>query len=220
MHRLRVSRLRPGHRVRAAWRARRDTLRGIKRALLALAAGALCALIGLPGAAFASDELWALLKGGGQVILMRHAITTPGVGDPPGMRLDDCSTQRNLTDEGRRHARQAGEALRARGVPVDRVVASPWCRCVETARLAFGTAETSPALGNLYGNSKNSAPQVRAMQALIAERRGAGNLILVSHGSTISALTGEYLDTAEMLVVTPQDGGRLVSRGRIAAHRP
>jgi len=192
----------------------------VKRALLALAFGVLCALTGAPGAAAASDELWALLKGGGQVILMRHAITTPGVGDPPGMRLDNCSTQRNLTDDGRRHAREAGAALRARGVAVDRVVSSPWCRCLETARLAFGSAEASPALGNLYGRSANSAQQVRALQALIAARRGTGNLVLVSHGSTISALTGEYLDTAEMLVVTPQDGGRLVSRGRISAQRP
>ena len=102
---------------------------------------ALLVLLGIHGAAQASEQLWALLKGGGQVVLMRHAITTPGVGDPPGMRLDDCSTQRNLTDEGRRHARQTGEVFRARGVAVDRVRASPWCRCLETARLAFGKAE-------------------------------------------------------------------------------
>ncbi len=57
------------------------------------------------GPALADEPTWALLKGGGQVILIRHAITTPGLGDPPGMRLDDCTTQRNLTDEGRGHAR-------------------------------------------------------------------------------------------------------------------
>ena len=183
-------------------------------------AAALIALFAHAGAAAANEQLWALLKDGGHVILMRHAITTPGVGDPPGMRLDACSTQRNLTDEGRAHARQAGEAFRARGIPVGRVLASPWCRCIETARLAFGKAEVSPALGNLYGRAENSARQVREMQALIAEHRGAGNLVLVSHGSTISALTGEYLGTAEMLVVTPQGPGRFASRGRLAAHAP
>ena len=88
----------------------------------------------------ASEHLWTHLKAGGQVVLIRHAITTPGVGDPPGMRLDDCSSQRNLTDEGRRDARRLGEAFRARGLPVDRVLSSPWCRCLETARLAFGAA--------------------------------------------------------------------------------
>jgi len=185
-----------------------------------VAAATVVGLFAQAGMAAASEQLWALLKGGGQVVLMRHAITTPGVGDPPGMRLDACTTQRNLTDAGRAHARQAGEAFRARGIAVERVIASPWCRCIETARLAFGNAEVSPALGNLYGRSEHSARQVREMQALIAEHRGAGNLMLVSHGSTISALTGEYLGTAEMLVVTPQGPGRFVSRGRLAAHVP
>ena len=183
-----------------------------------LAAAAILVLLCEAGAAAASDQLWALLKDGGQVVLMRHAITTPGVGDPPGMRLDTCSTQRNLTDEGRAHARQTGEAFRARGIAVERVIASPWCRCMETARLAFGKTEVSSALGNLYGRSENSARQVREMQALIAEHSGAGNLVLVSHGSTISALTGEYLGAAEMLVVTPQRPGRFASRGRLTAH--
>ncbi len=185
-----------------------------------VAAATVLFLFAQAGTAAASESLWTLLKGGGQVVLMRHAITTPDVGDPPGMRLDACSTQRNLTDAGRAHARQAGEAFRARGIAVERVIASPWCRCIETARLAFGSAEVSPALGNLYGRSEHSARQVREMQALIAEHRGAGNLVLVSHGSTISALTGEYLGTAEMLVVTPQGPGRFVSRGRLAAHAP
>ena len=58
--------------------------------------------------ASADEALWSLLKGGGQVILIRHALTSPGVGDPEGMKLDDCSTQRNLSDEGRVHARQLG----------------------------------------------------------------------------------------------------------------
>jgi broad specificity phosphatase PhoE len=189
------------------------------RGVIALVA-AFFVLFAIPGAAAAGEPLWTLLTQGGQVILMRHAITTPGVGDPPGMRLDDCSTQRNLTDDGRRHAREAGEAFRARGIAVDRVLASPWCRCMETARLAFGKAEAAPALGNLYGRSESSAAQVREMRALLAERRGAGNVILVSHGSTIAALTGESLDTAEMLVVTPQGSGRFVSRGRFFAHTP
>jgi len=106
----------------------------MRSALAFLLAGVLTA----PTAAGADEEVWALLKGGGQVILIRHAITTPGVGDPPSMRVDDCSTQRNLTDEGRRDARRLGERFRAHGLVVDRVLSSPWCRCLETARLAFG----------------------------------------------------------------------------------
>ena len=112
---------------------------GMKRLLRAALAATLLSLVPGPGGAMASEALWALLKGGGQVVLMRHAVTTPGVGDPPGMRLDDCPSQRNLTDEGRRHARRTGDTFRERGAVVDRLLASPWCRCLETARLAFGT---------------------------------------------------------------------------------
>ncbi|OGA76355.1 MAG: hypothetical protein A3G81_01495 [Betaproteobacteria bacterium RIFCSPLOWO2_12_FULL_65_14] len=70
------------------------------------------ALLAFP--ALASDELWELLRAGGQVVLVRHTLTTPGVGDPEGMRLEDCSTQRNLSDEGRAHARRIGTAFRER----------------------------------------------------------------------------------------------------------
>ena len=96
-------------------------------------------LVLLAGSSAAADEeaTWKLLAGGGQAVLIRHAITTPGVGDPPGFRLEECSTQRNLTDEGRGHARRVGEAFRARKIPLARVMSSPWCRCLETARLAF-----------------------------------------------------------------------------------
>ena len=79
------------------------------------------------------------------MVLIRHAITTPGVGDPPGFRLEDCSTQRNLTDAGRAHARRIGEEWRARKISIGRLVSSPWCRCLETAELAFKRKpETSP----------------------------------------------------------------------------
>lgn len=163
----------------------------------------------------ASEHLWTLLQSGGQVVLIRHAVTTPGVGDPPGMRLDDCSTQRNLTDEGRRDARRLGEAFRARGLPVYRVLSSPWCRCLETARLAFGVVESWPPLSNLFGRPERRAEQVQQMQALVGGRRTGGNLVLVSHGSTIAALTGIMLNTAEMLVVTPRGEGQFTIAGRL-----
>lgn len=174
------------------------------------------ALLSLSASARADEPLWALLKAGGQVILVRHAITTPGVGDPPGMRLDDCASQRNLTDAGRAHARRLGDAFRARGIAVDRLLSSPWCRCLETARLAWGPAEVWPPLGNLYGRSERQAEQVREMRALVSERRAGGALVLVSHGSTISALTGISPDPAEMVIVTPQGGGRFGVAGRLA----
>ena len=168
-------------------------------------------VMGLPGSALADERLWGLLQSGGQVVLIRHAITTPGVGDPPGMRLDDCSTQRNLTDAGRRHARRIGEQFASRGIPVERVLSSPWCRCLETARLAFGKAETSEALSNLFGRYENQERQVRALQALVARAPVKANLVLVTHGSTISALTGISPDTGEMVIL---------SRGALAGRLP
>ncbi len=174
-------------------------------------------LAGNPAAARADEALWALLKAGGQVVLMRHAVTTPGVGDPQGMQLEDCGTQRNLSDAGRAHARQVGEAFRQRGVAVAQLISSPWCRCLETARLAFGmTPEVSPALGNLFGRGDPGGRQVAQMKALVAARPATGNRVLVSHGSTIMALAGSSLGTAEMLVVTPQAGGGFEVAGRLA----
>ena len=183
----------------------------MRSALLFLLAGVLAA----PASVGADEEVWALLKGGRQVILIRHAITTPGVGDPPGMRIDDCSTQRNLTDEGRRDARRLGERFRARGIVVDRVLSSPWCRCLETARLAFGAVEVWQPLSNLFGRDEARAEQVRQMRALVGEPRTGGNVVLVSHGSTISALTGVMPAPAEMVVVTPQGAGRFTVAGRL-----
>jgi broad specificity phosphatase PhoE len=183
---------------------------------LSLLALVMAAVLVIAGDATADPRVWTLLEGGGQVVLIRHAITTPGTGDPAGMRLDDCASQRNLTDAGRQHARRIGEAFRARRIPIDRVLTSPWCRCVETARLAFGTAEPSPPLGNLFGRAEVREEHVRQMRVIAGERRTGGNLVLVSHGSTISALTDVYLGTGEAVVVTPQGNGRFTVAGRLA----
>jgi broad specificity phosphatase PhoE len=134
------------------------------------------------------------------------------------MRLDDCATQRNLSEEGRRDARRIGDTFRSRGIPVGRVLSSPWCRCLETARLAFGAAEPWPPLSNLFGRPDNRAPQVREMEKLVSRRVPAGNLVLVSHGSTISALTGVSPAPGELVVVTPQGGSRFTVAGRLTAH--
>jgi broad specificity phosphatase PhoE len=167
---------------------------------------ALAALLAA-SAAPADEKLWSLLKSGGQVVLIRHTVTTPGAGDPPGMRLDDCGTQRNLTDAGRAHARRIGEAFRSRGIPVERVLSSPWCRCLETAQLAFGKAEISDALSNLFGRSENRERQIRQMRALTISKAAAANVVLVTHGSTIHALTGVSPDVGEIVVL---------SRGEVA----
>jgi phosphohistidine phosphatase SixA len=170
---------------------------------------------GLASSAGASEAPWDLLRGGGQVVLLRHTTTTPGAGDPPGFRLDACATQRNLTDPGRDEARRIGAAFRARGIPVGAVLSSPWCRCLETARLAFGRAEPWPALSNLFGDRSREAEQVAAMRARVSQRPAEGNLVLVTHGVTIQALTGQSVAQGEFLVVTPEGDGRFRVAGRV-----
>ena len=175
-------------------------------------AALLLALIVFP--AVASDELWDLLRGGGQVVLIRHPLTDPGFGDPQGFRLEDCSTQRNLSEEGREHAKRIGEAFRLHRVPVDRVISSPWCRCVETASLAFGSVELSTALANLFGRSESRQKQVAELTAMASAPRPGGNLVLITHGSTILALTRIPVNMGEIMVLTPQGEGRFALAGR------
>ncbi|MFO1317836.1 MAG: histidine phosphatase family protein [Burkholderiales bacterium] len=166
--------------------------------------------------AAADDALWALLRQGGQVVLIRHAVTDPGVGDPPGFRLDDCRTQRNLSDAGRAEARRLGASLRDHGVPVARVLASPWCRALETARIAFGTEpQVADALANLFEYGGNRERQFAAFQALVANAPRQGNLVMVTHGATTLAFTGVSPATAEMVIVTPTGGGDFRVAGRI-----
>lgn len=188
----------------------------MRRACLPAAlVGVISLVLTCPATLAADDRLWDLLAHGGQVILVRHADTTPGVGDPPGMRLDDCSTQRNLSDEGRAHARRVGEAFRAHAIPIARVLSSPWCRCLETSRLAFGEPDVWQPLGNLFGREELRAKQVTRMKKLAAERFSGPNLVLVTHGSTIAALTMISPDPAEMVILTPQGGGRFTIAGQL-----
>jgi broad specificity phosphatase PhoE len=161
----------------------------------------------------ADEALWQSLRAGGHVLYIRHSQTTPGVGDPPGFKLEDCATQRNLSDEGRAQARRMGEALRQRGVPIGEVLSSPWCRCVETAQLAFGRAKVWTPLSNLYARHANAEQQVRALRPRIAGHKSDTNLVLVAHGSVASALIGEHLAMGEILVLQPQTPGfRVVGR--------
>jgi phosphohistidine phosphatase SixA len=165
---------------------------------------------------YSEDDLWKMLKEGNSVVFIRHAQTVAGVGDPPNMKLADCSSQRNLNDEGRRQASALGEAWRRRNLPVGRVMASPWCRCIDTATLAFlRPPAVEPALGNVFGVADRSAAQLAKLRPLVGVRPRRGNTVMVSHGSTIQALTGESLEPAEMLVVQPQGGEQFKVMGRL-----
>lgn len=151
----------------------------------------------------ASDEAWAALAKGGHVALIRHGNAPPGYGgDPPGFRFDDCKTQRNLDEVGRGQARAVGEAFRKHGVRVDRIVSSPFCRCMETGQLmAVGSVETSWALLPDIGSA---ATRVGELEEMVSSWRGPGTLVLVTHALTVGRLTGITLEQAEMLVLQPR----------------
>lgn len=163
----------------------------------------------------ADAALWAQLRAGGLVLLVRHAETDPGAGDPPGFRLEDCATQRNLNAAGRDQARRFGEALRRERVPVERVLSSEWCRCRDTATLAFGRYEPWPALNNLFGRAENEPAQTRALRERAGAHRGAGNLVLVTHGATILPIAGVNPAQGEIVVMRPAGAGRLELLGRL-----
>lgn len=167
-------------------------------------------------AAFAADNnIWDKLRAGGQVILMRHAGTSGGIGDPPDFRVDDCGTQRNLSNEGRDEARRIGDALRTRGIRVSEVLASRWCRTVDTAKLAFGKVETWSQLDTAFLDRADKTKQTEAVHQRIALFLGPDNLVLVTHGDNIQALTGIVPGMGGMVVVTPGGPKGFTLLGRI-----
>ena len=177
-------------------------------------------LIAMPAtAADDSQEAWAALAKGGHVALIRHGNAPPGYGgDPPGFRMDDCSTQRNLDDKGRAQARALGEALRNHGVRVDRIASSPVCRCMDTASLmAVGPVERSWAL--VPDRDPSARVRLRELKEMVGNWRGPGTLVLVTHGFTIQPLIGIIPNQAEVVVLRPTPGieSGVYVVGRIAA---
>ena len=185
--------------------------------LWAMTGGIVCAtlLCATPALAIDSAALWALLQRGGQVVVMRHAATEPGVGDPPGFRLDDCRTQRNLSAVGREEARRLGAAVQARGVPIGQVLSSRWCRCLETARLAFGPVEPWLPLDSFFHDRSREATQTPIVRQRAGERPPTGNLVLVTHQVNIAALTGIAPAAGEMVILTPQGDSTFRLAGRL-----
>jgi len=186
------------------------------------------ALFPAAGSALAADEqqpgdeqqAWAALAGGGHIALIRHGNAPPGFGgDPPGFRIDDCKTQRNLDDKGRAQGKALGDAFRSHGVSVDRILSSLVCRCMDTASLmAVGNVESSWAL---VPDRDPSRPRFRELKEIVSNWRGPGTLVLVSHGFTIEPLTGIMPDQAEVVVLrpTPGIGNGASVVGRIPAPR-
>jgi phosphohistidine phosphatase SixA len=169
----------------------------------ALAAFVLWLMIAPAAVADDSRDAWAALVQGSHVALIRHGNAPPGYGDPPGFKIDDCATQRNLDDVGRAQARVLGEAFRQHGVPVGKVLSSPWCRCLETARLmALGPVDNTWAVAA----SERSPERLAALKQMVSSWRGPGTLVVVTHALTVQALVGVMPGQAETVVIRPKPG--------------
>ena len=149
---------------------------------------------------------------------MRHsdAPGSGGYGDPQDFRLEECATQRNLSNEGRAHARRTGQAFTKHGIAFDRVLTSPWCRCKETALLVTGREpEPFAPLSNLVGRHEYRESQVKDLQAFLAGLDDNTRVLLVTHGIVVSALAGVSLASGEMVIVKKGRNGELVIVGRL-----
>jgi phosphohistidine phosphatase SixA len=168
----------------------------------------------LPLAAAADDDtrLASRLREGRVAVLLRHAATDPGIGDPPGFRPGVCATQRNLSADGRAQARRIGAWFKSRGLVPGQVRSSAWCRCLDTGTLAFGRAEAWPALNSFFGEASARDQQSAVLAAGLGEIGAQRFEVWITHQINITALTNEYAEMGEGCVVGPAGaaGSRVV----------
>jgi hypothetical protein len=151
--------------------------------------------------ALTDDAIAARLRAGRVAVLLRHSITDPGVGDPPGFRLDSCSTQRNLSAEGRAQAQRIGAWFKARGLTPAQVRSSAWCRCIDTATLAFGRVTPWAPLNSFFDAAGSRERQNAALGDALPGIASAQFDVWVTHQVNITALTGEFVQMGEAWLV-------------------
>jgi phosphohistidine phosphatase SixA len=162
--------------------------------------------------------IWDKLQGSnpkGYVLLLRHALA-PGVGDPENFRINDCSTQRNLSKAGRQDAKEIGNWLKRREIKILRVESSGWCRAKETAQLlGLGKVKINNNFNSLFQESEviNHPQTVKTRKQIVEHRNKNGLLILVGHFVNISALTGVGVESGEGVLVRADANGKIKVMG-------
>ena len=163
-----------------------------------------------PGAeiATAAGDIWSRLRQADThyYVLMRHAIA-PGTGDPANFQLGDCSTQRNLSEEGRAQARRTGAAFKEQTVAVQQVLSSEWCRSRDTAeQLDLGPVEGFPALNSFFQDRAQGPARTQQLQAFMVNNRDdVGVTVLVTHFVNISAISGGSVSSGGLVVMQVND---------------
>lgn len=162
--------------------------------------------------------IWSMLRQGkGYVVVMRHALA-PGIGDPLDFRINDCATQRNLSDAGRKQAIRIGKAFKSRNISVARVLSSQWCRCLETARLLnLGKVESFPTLNSFFNDYSTASKQTAQLRQFIwNNRNNPGVIIMVTHQVNITNLASDiYPDSGESVVLRASGKNKIEVVGTI-----
>ena len=191
-----------------------------RRRFLVFALAALATLAGaqttsVPSSPLEGAALVAALRQGGYVLYMRHTSTDFGQNDEGMTDYANCASQRNLTDAGRAEARAIGAALRELRIPVGPVLASPYCRTLETGRLVFGNPTVSMAV--VGGPGSDNGQRYAELRKLLSTPVAKGsNLAIASHGNPFRAVAGTpYLAEGEIAVIEPQGDGRFRVVARI-----
>jgi hypothetical protein len=177
----------------------------------------LTSLFALAGGAAAAADPWESLRSGDAFVLLRHA-TAPGTGDPPGMRIGDCDTQRNLSADGRAQAERIGQLFRDNRIRQVSVFSSQWCRCLDTAELlGLGPVTEQPLLNSFFGGRADGREQTESLQAWLISTRSAAPRVLVTHQVNITGLTSVVPRSGELVFATIAGDGAVSVIGRQSA---
>mgnify|MGYP001227596932 CR=1 FL=1 len=155
----------------------------------------------IPNNSHSNENIVKFLKEGKKIVFIRHALA-PGNGDPNNFDIKDCSTQRNLNDEGRAQSKRIGNFFEKNNIKIDRVLSSEWCRCKDTAKIAFGKFETFSALNSFYETrfSKNKSKQMKDLREYISKWESDSNLIIVTHYVVILDILDRGTSSGEMII--------------------
>jgi len=145
------------------------------------------------------------LKNGNKLIFIRHAYA-PGGGDPENFDIKDCSTQRNLNESGKKQAKKIGDFFKKNEIPFDKVYSSEWCRCTDTASIAFKQFETKIFLNSFFNHKfyKNKNKQVKNLKEFVKNSQNSKNIIFVTHYVVISEVLSYAPGSGEIVISDKQ----------------
>ena len=160
-------------------------------------------------------EIWRSLLSKGNIALIRHTIA-PGIGDPPEFSINDCETQRNLSEEGRLQAKRLGDRFRKNGIETAKIFSSQWCRCLETASLLkLGKVDELPILNSFYRRYEREDEQTKGLERWIVRQKINQPIVLITHQVNITALTGIFPAEGELVAIKVAENGKIQVRGTI-----